>query len=136
MVMRSCTAFALALGSCISFSSATPKPEPLHEKEEQQDSKAFEIGGNLTVDGSNSFKNVGGTSARLGHFEVSSDMKFMENLEGTLTVKSENDPENITLNEALGDYTYKETEIIFGQQEFKHGLIVGWDPGNRNISEP
>lgn len=107
------------------FWVTAPADEP-HEQRE-----AMEVGGLLTVDGANKFKDWQNTPAQLGSMELSAIVHVDSNMEGSITLLSESDPEHIVVDQAVGQWTLAKAKIIFGQQGFNLGLL-----STRTISDP
>ncbi len=86
--------------------------------------EAMEVGGRITVDGQNNFHQWENTPATLGHVELSAMVHVHENMEGAITLLSQNDPGSIAIDQAVGQWTLGAGQIIFGQQYFNLGLLT------------
>jgi hypothetical protein len=121
MVSRS----SLGLVFCL-FSAFSAFGDMPHE-----DSEAMELGGLLTVDGANKFKDWENTPAQLGSVELSANVNVEANMQGSITLLSEGDPNKIVVDQAVGQWTLSQGKVIFGQQGFNLGLL-----STRTISDP
>jgi hypothetical protein len=106
---------------------------PCHvtEGEDKDEKEAMEVGGLLTVDGANKFKDWENTPAELGTVQLSATVHVAENMEGSITLQSENDPDHIAIDQAVGLWTLGDKQIVFGEQYFRTGLF-----STRMISDP
>lgn len=104
---------------------------PVRADNPHQEQEAMEVGGLLTVDGANKFKDWQNTPAQLGSMELSAIVHVDSNMEGSITLLSESDPENIVVDQAVGQWSLSKGRIIFGQQGFNLGLL-----STRTISDP
>jgi hypothetical protein len=89
-----------------------------------RDSLEMEVGGLFTVDASNRFKDWENTPARLGVVELSAKVILNPQMEGAITLVSEDDPENIRIDQAVGLWNQGSQQIVFGQQYFNLGLLT------------
>jgi hypothetical protein len=90
----------------------------------------------LTVDGANKFKDWENTPAQLGSVELSANVHVDSNMEGSITLLSEaepgkSEPGTIVVDQAVGQWTLSQGQIVFGQQSFNFGLL-----STRTISDP
>jgi hypothetical protein len=115
MSVRYATLFNLALSASLCLT-------PAFAEDAKEDTEAMELGGLLTVDGGNQFKDWESTPARLGRVELSANVHVEKDLEGSITLLSENDPGKISVDQAVGQWTLPQAKVIFGQQGFNLGL--------------
>lgn len=93
--------------------------------------EALEVGGLLTIDAANRFKDWQNTPAELGSVELSAKVHVHENMEAAITLLSESNPEQISIDQAIGEWRLKHGRIVFGQQYFNLGLL-----STRLITDP
>jgi hypothetical protein len=89
-----------------------------------EDSEAMELGGLLTLDGANKFKDWESTEADLSRVELSSIVHVGQNLEGSITLMSATKPDSIVLYQAVGQWTLPNGKVIFGRQAFNASLLT------------
>jgi hypothetical protein len=97
---------------------------PLSAAEAGQDSLEMEVGGLFTVDGGNRFEDWENTPARLGVVELSAKVRLNPQMEGAITLMSVDDPENLFIDQAVGQWSLGPGQIVFGQQYFNLGLLT------------
>lgn len=110
--------------SCLAFAAASAWSAEVGDTARAADHEAMEVGGRITVDGQNNFHQWENTPATLGHVELSAKVHVHENMEGAITLLSQNDPSSISIDQAVGQWTLGDGQIVFGQQYFNLGLLT------------
>lgn len=90
----------------------------------KEEKEAMELGGLLTLDGANNFKDWESTEADLSRVELSSIVHVDENLEGSITLMSATKPDSLVLYQAVGQWTLPKGKVIFGRQAFNASLLT------------
>lgn len=116
---------ALCLSSWTATSAFASAPGDEAEPE------ALEVGGLLTVDAANRFQDWENTPAELGSVELSAKVHVHENMEAAITLLSESDPQQISIDQAVGEWRLAHGRLVFGQQYFNLGLL-----STRTITDP
>ncbi len=98
---------------------------------EARDSLEMEVGGLLTLDAGNRLRDWENTPARLGRVELSAKVEVHPQMEGAITLVSEDNPESIAIDQAVGQWKIGTGALVFGQQYFNVGLLT-----TRLISDP
>lgn len=93
--------------------------------------EAMELGGLLTLDGTNTFREWENTPAELSRVELSSIVHVQPGLEGSVTLMSATRPDSVVLYQAVGQWTLSRGKVVFGRQAFNMGLLT-----TRMVSPP
>ncbi|MEO7423586.1 MAG: hypothetical protein ABI036_00260 [Fibrobacteria bacterium] len=91
----------------------------------------MQVGGLLTVDRDNSLDDWGNAPVHLSRMELSVNVNVNEKSVGSITLLSDDDPNSIVIDQALGQLTIGESKLLFGRQRFNLGLQT-----TRLISDP
>lgn len=96
----------------------------------EDETEALEVGGTITVD---YVRAEGESNLGIGTVELAANVNVAPNVVASITLLSEEDLDLISIDAALVEWQIKNSpvSIIFGQQDFGHGLVT-----TRLINDP